>query len=310
MKTLLITFLFVASGFFEGFCDEVPSSSKFINLKYDFKKNVPIALKVARSGDLFVGDGQSIYRFNSSGAFMAKSNVGAIISRDLHYIDFYVDNEDENLIYVAAFKKLIGFNFKTKQKTFEASFPGSSINFANSKFYTQYQQYDEKNNIVLNKIWVMDMTGKGWPYASKVDFSGENFQIVNTDLFILNADSTLYKISTITSSLTRIAKIKLPYDSPVIFLGSLQRKYLYKIHDYKLKIDYIYVFDEHFRFLKKEAVPLAYRDISKSFREYENGDWLADYPSGNIYTYNGSDIYLMRSTIKGTFIYKLSEMIK
>lgn len=276
-----------------------------IKFKYDFGKNYPTIIKMDSHGWIYLGDGEAIFKFDKTGNLNKKIIVSKEVLSQSKFIDFTVTDEGVvgNKFYLNIDNKIIGID--SNSNVIFNSEGGVLLRLNKDNFYTDFQSYDKVNDVTLNRIRVLNKIGGNYFYPIKADLGGSNFEIIDDNIMLFSSENILYILPTDTTKVVIRKKINIPEDDRTWFLGKTDGLYAFRKNNFKEKVDIIYIFDNAFNLIKTSKVNVSYAEIAEGFRN--NDDYLLDFPSGNIYYYSSNEnIYYLRNTDKGTFLYDLS----
>jgi hypothetical protein len=283
-------------------------------LNYNFSRHLPLTFDISKSSALIVGDGHFIYKFDASGKLVLKTEVPNTNYESAIFTDLKLDKESDNICTFALSGHQVTFDILNKKVLADLKIYGNTAKKdANGVYYSLCQHFSEKKNVVENKLKVIEKNGKSYDYATTIDLGADNFQIINNNIVLyVQNEQCVYFLPVVGRNYGRITKIKtdMPDDKPVKMLGMVANKYLFQYFDYKKKKDVLNIYDEKMQLAKQVALEFNAAELSNLYRIQDNGDWLTEFPSGNIYNFSNGGIYFLRTTKKGTFIYKLSSLIK
>jgi len=308
--SFLIMFLFPLFSFTE----RTKPHADGLLLSYNFNRHLPLTFDVSKSSAIIVGDGHCIYKFDASGKLVLRAEVPNTNYASAIFTKLTVDNENENICTVEIAGHIIAFNILSKKVLSDVKIYGSDAKKdLNGNYYSLFQYYQEKKDHVENKLKVVEPNGESYNYNTSIDLGADNFQIINNNivLYVQNQQS-IYFLPAAGKNYGHVTPIKtnLPDDKPVKTLGMVDNKYIFQYFDYNKKEDVINIYDGKMQFVKQATLQFNLNELSGLYRSQDNGDWLSEFPSGNIYMYSNNSVYLMRTTKKGTFIYKLNSLIK
>ena len=305
--------------FFVGInCVEAAINNKIgvvpLLLKYTFRTHYPISFKISKSGNIIAGDGHLLFVFDSNGNFKKKVTVPGTQYGPLLFSDFYIDDKNPNICYVSIDRHIVGFDMVNGKEKISLQGYGESVRVDNAgNFYSLYQTYDGKENSVKNKLRVIKRDGTSFDYSINADLLAESLEIVASRIMFYTWESRLfYSMPVVGKEYGKIEqhKLELPLGKPVRFIGIENNKYIFQYFDYKQKKDVLAFFDASFKFLYKQDVKLDEKDIAVGFKNQNTCDCSAQFPSGNIYSFGNNEVFVMRNTNKGTFIYPLKTLVK
>jgi|GEM_PF-2293866 len=282
-------------------------------LKYNLTQNPPITFYESKSKEIIIGDGHLIYKFSSDGRLLLKFVIPNTNAKGKIFTGITGDYTNDNNCFIEQSTQLLVFDFITRKINSVVNTYGEHAQRDSAgNYYSLYQYFNEKENVVENKMKVISNNGKVFTYDTSIDLGADNFQIIKNDIvmYVPNSRSIfLLPIVGINYGKIKTIKANLPDDKTVRYLGEVNGKNIFQYFDYKKKTDIFCFFDDKMKLIKKQALSLPFEPISEIFKKQDDGDWLTEFPSGNIYSFNNKKIYMMRNTEKGTFIYDLGSLL-
>lgn len=305
----LATFLFCLAKPNNGTSE---SQVNGILLKYNFGKRFPISFIISKSGHYYVNDGYGLFVFSNTGELSKKIILPLKITGDILFQEFLI-SDDEQTVYINHDNHILAYDIKANKISSEINSYGTGLQMdSTGTFYMHYQDHDIKTNQIVNRIRVISRLGKGIDYPTKTDVAAESFLVAHSKIFFYTSDNHLIHCLPVISLAGKLKavhkKINLPYGLPVVMLGSINKDYYFRHSDYDSHSDTISRFNGNFQLVKRSIVKLDYNQLNQ---EYRNSDFLTDWPSGNIYSYDGGNgIYFIRNTKKGTYVFNLKDFFK
>jgi hypothetical protein len=267
-----------------------------VELKYKFEKHYPISLKISND-KIFVATSKCIYVFSSKGAFFKKINIPKSIPG---VVDFAVyESPNETLFYVLCSGTVFCFN-QNAEVLYSNNAKALSLKIDKlGNVYYISQKYEQKIDSVFNILSYIDKKGASKIVYPNYDLGTFDFEIVDSSIMFINSSSIFVGKSTSTGK--EIANKSIDgLKERVWFQGKVENYYIFREFDYQKKVDHIIIYDSNFKLHFDYVLNYSNKNLVKEQRF--DSDFLFDYPSGNIFCFDGKNVYYLRNTTKGSFV--------